>query len=362
MIGAGVSGLTTAICLAEAGRTVTVAAAQRSPLITSAAAGAIWGPHLVGMDERVTRWGAVTLGRLTELAADPATGVHLAGGLTASAQQRSDPFGWVSAMGPASSASRCDPAELPAGYATGWRLTAPIVSMPVYLGYLMTRLDRAGGRLREAEFGSLAEAAALTAAPVIVNCSGIGARLLVPDNDMTPVRGQVVVAENPGLSEFFVGVGEDPGDVSYYFPHGDIVVLGGTEEAGQLEPRPRSRDRRAHPAQLRRRRAPAGRCHGHGAPGGPAAVAAGRPAGGRGPGRDRLLLHNYGHGGAGVTLSWGCARDVTAAGLALAGRSEAGEDRAQPVQVSRGRPRPRPGCARDPAGRRPAAAAPRTAC
>ena len=178
VIGAGVSGLTTAICLAEAGRTVTVAAAQRSPLITSAAAGAIWGPHLVGMDERVTRWGAVTLGRLTELAADPATGVHLAGGLTASAQQRSDPFGWVSAMGPASSASRCDPAELPAGYATGWRLTAPIVSMPVYLGYLMTRLDRAGGRLREAEFGSLAEAAALTAAPVIVNCSGIGVRLL----------------------------------------------------------------------------------------------------------------------------------------------------------------------------------------
>ncbi len=25
---------------------------------------------------------------------------------------------------------------------------------------------------------------------------------------------------------------------------------------------------------------------------------------------ERILLHNYGHGGAGVTLSWGCARDV----------------------------------------------------
>ena len=315
MIGAGVSGLTTAICLAEAGRTVTVAAAQRSPLITSAAAGAIWGPHLVGMDERVTRWGAVTLGRLTELAADPATGVHLTGGLTASAQQRSDPFGWVSAMGPASSASRCDPAELPAGYATGWRLTAPIVSMPVYLAYLMTRLDRAGGRLREAEFGSLAEAAALTAAPVIVNCSGIGARLLVPDNDMTPVRGQVVVAENPGLSEFFVGVGEDPGDVSYYFPHGDIVVLGGTEEAGSwsLDPDPATAERilrncaaveprladatvTAHRVGLRPWR-PAVRLEAEALDG------------------DRLLLHNYGHGGAGVTLSWGCALDVTAAVL-----------------------------------------------
>src|SRR6202050_3948353 len=74
VIGAGVSGLTTAICLAEAGCGVTVAAARRAPMITSAAAGAIWGPHLVGIDERVTRWGDVTLARLADLAAGPARG------------------------------------------------------------------------------------------------------------------------------------------------------------------------------------------------------------------------------------------------------------------------------------------------
>ena len=310
VIGAGVSGLTTAICLAEAGSDVTVAAADLPLLTTSAAAGAVWGPHLVGMDDRVARWGRLTMDRLTDMADDPATGVRLATGIAASRTGQTEPIDWVTAM---ESARPCDPAELPAGYAAGWRLAAPIVSMPVYLGYLLARLDRAGAHLREARFASLAEAAELTGARVIVNCSGIGAHDLVPDAQVMPVRGQVIIAANPGLSEFFVGVGDGPDGFSYYLPHGDLVLLGGTEETGNwsLEPDPATTERIlrecadieprlrdalviAHRVGLRPVR-PTVRLEVESLDGG------------------RRLVHNYGHGGAGVTLSWGCAMEVASA-------------------------------------------------
>jgi D-amino-acid oxidase len=313
VVGSGVSGLTTAICLAEAGLGVTVAAAQPPLQTTSVVAGAIWGPHLVGLDERVTRWGDTTFDRLIALADDPSTGVGMATGLHASRTPRADP--------PVVPSGRdapvpCDPAGLPAGFAVGWRYAAPVVAMPVYLRYLQARLQKAGAEFRDdCSFASLAEAAERFSAPVIVNCSGIGARHLVPDPAVTPVRGQVVVVANPGITEFFIGLGESPDDLVYLIPHAETVVLGGTEDAGNwsldpepdtaqrivrnctaIEPRIRDADVVTHRVGLRPVR-PSVRLEAEDLGGG------------------RRLLHNYGHGGSGITLSWGCATDVAEAVL-----------------------------------------------
>ena len=309
VVGAGVSGLTTAVCLAEAGCRVVVAAADPPLRTTSAAAGAIWGPHLVGMDDRVDKWSLRTLATLTELAADPATGVRVATGTFATRAGQSEPAEWVDAIG---SSRPCAPAELPAGFAGGRRLTVPIVSMTVYLGYLAARLTRAGAELQPAEFGSLAEAAALTPAPVIVNCTGIGARRIVQDNDLVPVRGQVVIARNPGLSEFLVGAGDAPHDFTYYFPHGDLVLLGGTEESGNwsLEPDPATAERILRACAAAEPRLAGVEVIEHRVglrPVRPSVRLEEEDLDGR------RVLHNYGHGGAGVTLSWGCAEDVAAA-------------------------------------------------
>ncbi|HEY7146097.1 MAG TPA: FAD-dependent oxidoreductase [Streptosporangiaceae bacterium] len=311
VIGAGVSGLTTALCLAEAGLTVSVLAAEPPLATTSAVAGALWGPYLVGRDERVERWTQETLARFLGLAGDPAAGITLTSGIEATRTAPEGPPDWITT---ADGQPPRPATALPAGYAAGWRFSAPVIAMPVYLGYLLTRLERAGAQVKDGcRFRSLAEAAAQTSAPVIVNCSGAGAHHLVPDPAVTPVRGQAVTVTNPGIHEFFVGSGTDPDDLTYLFPHRDTVVLGGTNQPGDwnTRPDPATADRIVRNAVAVEPRLASARVLGHRAGLRPARPsvrldAEDLPGG-------RRIVHNYGHGGAGITLSWGCALD--AAGL-----------------------------------------------
>ncbi|MGL5826018.1 MAG: FAD-dependent oxidoreductase, partial [Nocardioides sp.] len=76
VIGAGVSGLTTAICLADAGMRVHIWTAEPPQATTSVAAGAVWGPYLVEPIDQVRVWSARTLEVLRQLAEDPRTGVR----------------------------------------------------------------------------------------------------------------------------------------------------------------------------------------------------------------------------------------------------------------------------------------------
>jgi D-amino-acid oxidase len=312
VVGAGVVGLTTAISLAEAGLSTRVVAAEPPSAVTSVAAGAIWGPVRCGPADRCHDWARTGLAVLSALTDEESAGVHRLSGRVVGRTADTPP-----AWGDLLSDARLLPAEeRPAGFAFGWSYTAPAVNMPVYLEYLLGRYARAGGTVGYATVASLASADA----PAVVNCTGIGARSLVPDASVVPVRGQIVVVENPGVSEFYIDHGAPGGsDYVYAFPHGDVVVLGGTAEEGASDwaPRPEVsarilRDCAAVFPGLRGARVVAERvglrpCR-------PEVRLESEPL----PG-GRTLWHNYGHGGAGVTLSWGCARELTDA--VLAGRT-----------------------------------------
>ncbi|MGI5185453.1 FAD-dependent oxidoreductase [Dactylosporangium sp. CA-152071] len=136
VIGAGVSGLTTAMCLAEAGTRVAIWTSEPTEATTSMAAGAMWGPYHVEPLDMVTAWSSVTLEALQELATQTGAGVRLVPGVEA-ARHEVDPPSWGNQL---DGFRMCDRSELPPGFSTGWRYTAPLVDMSMYLTYLRRRL------------------------------------------------------------------------------------------------------------------------------------------------------------------------------------------------------------------------------
>jgi D-amino-acid oxidase len=302
VVGAGVSGLTVAWKLLERGYAVRVLARELGPRTTSAVAAALWTPFEVEPAARVTPWAIASLAAFRELARDPATGVRLRSGSDLVAEPQRLP-GWVAAAGGAALAR----GEVPPGYAAGWRFAAPVIEMPLYLDFLGARVRALGGTIEEREVRSLAELERV--AEAIVLCVGLGARELVGDRDCFPIRGQVVRVANPGLVDFRT-FHAGPSDFGYTIPRSRDVVLGGTAERDCASLEPRENETRAIVARCEQHEPRLAGLEvlsvGVGLRPGRSAV---RLEAERTP-RGRLLVHDYGHGGAGVTLSIGCAEEV----------------------------------------------------
>ncbi|MEU4035100.1 FAD-dependent oxidoreductase [Streptomyces collinus] len=296
VVGSGVAGLTTAVVLAESGRRVSVWAREPAERTTSAVAGGLWWPYRIEPEPLVGAWALETLRVYEELADHSArTGVRLVEGVHRGA--RLDELGEWAGRVPGLRA-----------VADGLAARLPLIDMPAHLAWLRGRLAEAGGRVREREVTDLAA----VPAGVVVNCTGLGARSLVPDPAVRPVRGQLVLVENPGITTWFTSVDHSSDASTYFFPQPDGLVLGGTAEEDAWSPEP---DPATAAAIVERCAAVRPEIAG-------ARILAHRV--GLRPARDavrlerqplpdgRTLVHNYGHGGAGVTVAWGCAREAAA--------------------------------------------------
>jgi glycine/D-amino acid oxidase-like deaminating enzyme len=132
---------------------------------------------------------------------------------------------------------------LPAKYAA--RRSELRIEPSIYLDAMLRDVAQFGGRIVIRKFTEPRELLTL-AEPVIVNCTGLGARELFGDQELIPLKGQLtVLVPQPEVEYALTGArraggGELPSAGLHMMPRADGVVLGGTRERDvwTLEPNP----------------------------------------------------------------------------------------------------------------------------
>ena len=299
VVGAGVSGLSCAIRLLESGYQVEVVSDKFSPDTVSDVAAAIWYPFLTAPADRADGWGLETYAELQRLANEvPEAGVKMRDGREYLRQVVELP-----SWGEEISAFRTlESDEIPEGYVFGWEFRAPVIEMPLYMPWLKSKAERMGCTFRQGTIRDLSE----VPGDLVVNCVGLGARELCNDKEVVPARGQVIfVEQDPGVGHF----DQQPETLTYTIPRSDVTVLGGTAQLGDWGLEHRAEDDELILGKVEALWPDLDR-----------SKIIGGTVGLR-PSRSevrlevevidgRFVVHNYGHGGAGVTLSWGCAEEV----------------------------------------------------
>ncbi|KFY08031.1 hypothetical protein V492_06589 [Pseudogymnoascus sp. VKM F-4246] len=322
VVGAGVSGLTTALLLSKNPAYNVTIVAKHMPgdydiEYTSPWAGANFSPHSNverGPWERNTfpeLYHSVVLNRSKDLEAGSA--------MSLAAEENP----WYKDVVPN---YRVLPAsELPPGYDSGSIHSSVCINVAIYLPYLISQCIVNGARLSRADLSHISDAASLhhsgKPADIVVNCTGLLASKLggVMDTKVVPVRGQTVVVRNEATPMLATsGTDDGPDELCYIMQRaaGGGTVLGGTYQVGSWEAAP---DMDIAAMIMKRAVEVCPELTGGKGVEGLSVVRHGvglRPVreGGARVEKEKVgevwVVHNYGHGGWGYQGSYGCAQGV----------------------------------------------------
>ncbi len=313
VVGGGVIGMTTACVLAEdpARRFDVTLVAERFGITSlSGVPAASFFPFAVS-HPNVEAWLREGLTRFVALAADHDSGVVVREGFEFAPQP-------IAGRPPESfllPAQRRDVPECASGCDAAF-FALPIVEIPRYLPFLARRLESLGVGVRRDRVTSLDECARDA---IVVNCTGSLARAFAGDPKLRPSLGQLVRLAPCGIDRFALDE-RDPARPTYVVPRTRDVVVGSidveydVDRLGYEPPLPskeRTADILARAALLEPKVRDAQVIEVY--------------CGFR-PKRDAVrleidserlakgarVIHAYGHGGGGVTLSWGTAVEVAA--------------------------------------------------
>jgi D-amino-acid oxidase len=221
ILGAGVSGLTTALKLLQAGHKVTIWCKEPDGELpsTSVNAYAMWVPVKIDSDPRVERWADETFSEFEKLSQDPATGVVMRE-IFVLRQQHEEP--WYANKLACFRHARAE--EISEDYKDAFVLDkAPVVDPVVYLPWLRKQVLAAGGRFEQHEVKQLTDCPAEYEA--IINCTALGSRQLAGDKDLHPERVQVVKIKANGFDKVVID-DDGPNKRACIVPHGDYIKIG----------------------------------------------------------------------------------------------------------------------------------------
>jgi D-amino-acid oxidase len=233
VLGCGVSGLSTARLLQrrfqDAATTITIYAKNLPPDTTSNVAGAWWSPTSLYDSDRITpkfaeqfrqachishrafqelvgpEYGVRWVDTLDLLRSEDSLERELAGGndLYPQIEIHRDPKAYF-------------------GFPITRQFSSMLIEPHTYLRALLRDFYTAGGKVIVREFQSREEIGRLRE-QIIFNCTGLGAKALFNDEQLTPVRGQLeFLLPQPEVDYCYLAGG------AYMFPRRDGILLGGT--------------------------------------------------------------------------------------------------------------------------------------
>ena len=194
-------------------------------------------------------------------------------------------------------------------YIDGYEINTIVLDTNIYMDYIMNEFKQLGGNLIQKNVNNIEEVLN-SEFDTIINCSGLGSRDLFNDKKIFPVRGQsVIIKKIPEIKSAIVDHANPIKDLCIITPRINDIVIGGVNQAYNWNLNVEQKDTEKIIAKCQEINPKL------------KDIKIINITVGLRPQRykiriekeiiaNKTIIHNYGHGESGFTLSWGCAQKV----------------------------------------------------